>query len=372
MKKLLLLPALLFASATMANEYKYEITPLIGYNIAEGNLALDNYAVFGAEIQYNDVDFVLKPELSIFYSNADYDNGSDNDTDIIRVALNGVYEFSKIGSVIPLAKVGLGYENMSDSYLSTTGNKANCAFIDAGVGAKIPFNDAIALKFEAIYMNKYNDARFDSNLMVTAGINIAFGGFGQKQTTFEKPVVEDTKIDEKKALEEEKARKQAEEKALREAEAEKKAAALLAIANGDDDKDGVRNADDKCKSTVSGDAVDENGCAREINLNINFENGSSSIDEASKVRIMKIVDFLKENVNYKMNIVGYTDNTGNTSLNKKLSQDRAESVKMLIIKHGIDASRLDAIGKGDKNPIADNSTQDGRAKNRRIEAELFH
>ena len=131
MKKILLVPALLLAGNLMANDYKYEVTPLIGYNIAEGNLGLDDYAVFGAELQYNGLDSAIAPELSIFYSKADYDNSS-KDTDIWRLALNGVYEFDKVGSIIPLAKAGLGYEKMSDT--SDTEN-TNSPFIDAGVGA---------------------------------------------------------------------------------------------------------------------------------------------------------------------------------------------------------------------------------------------
>jgi len=91
MKKALLISVLLLGTGLMANDYKYEVTPLIGYNIAEGNLGLDDYAVFGAELQYNGLDSVIAPELSIFYSNADYEN-SNKDTDIWRLALNGVYE----------------------------------------------------------------------------------------------------------------------------------------------------------------------------------------------------------------------------------------------------------------------------------------
>ncbi len=188
MKRLLLIPALMLGTVAMATEYNYEITPLIGYNIAEGNIDLDDYAVFGAELQYNGYDSVIKPELSIFYSNADYNLDGLKESDVWRVAVNGVYEYDKLGFITPLAKAGVGAEHMSDDYTSVTGNEANCLFIDVGVGAKIPFNDMIALKLEAVYMLKYNDARFDNNLALLAGLNIAFGEKAQKAA----PVADNT------------------------------------------------------------------------------------------------------------------------------------------------------------------------------------
>ncbi|MEN8303474.1 MAG: outer membrane beta-barrel protein, partial [Campylobacterota bacterium] len=235
MKSLLLIPALMLGSVAMATEYNYEITPLIGYNIAEGNIDLDDYAVFGAELQYNGFDSIIKPELSILYSNADYEGGSA-DTDVWRVAVNGVYEYDKVGSVIPLAKAGLGYEHMSDAYTSVTGNEDNCAFVDFGVGAKIPFNEMIALKLEAVYMLKYNDARFDNNLALLAGLNIACGEKAQKAApvavTEPEPTPEPAPV----------------------------VAAAPMVVDGDDDKDGVLNSADKCPTTPAGVEVDANGC----------------------------------------------------------------------------------------------------------------
>ncbi|NOR58389.1 MAG: outer membrane beta-barrel protein, partial [Sulfurimonas sp.] len=221
MKRLLLIPALLLGSVAMATDYNYEITPLIGYNVAEGNIGLDDYTTFGAELQYNGLNSVIKPELSILYSKADYSVGSE-DTDVYRFALNGVYEYDKVGSIIPLAKAGIGYEKMSDAYTSATGNESDCGFIDAGIGAKIPFNDMIALKLEAVYMLKYNDNRYDNNLAVLAGLNIAFGEkAGKAAPVKEEPVV-----------------------------------VVAAVVDGDDDKDGVLNSKDTCPNTPAGSRVD--------------------------------------------------------------------------------------------------------------------
>jgi len=69
----------------------------------------------------------------------------------------------------------------------------------------------------------------------------------------------------------------------------------------------------------------------------------------------------------KLSIEGHTDNAGNAGHNKTLSMDRAKSVMQAAVKQGIAAGRLSAQGMGQERPIADNRTEDGRAKNRRVE-----
>lgn len=65
-------------------------------------------------------------------------------------------------------------------------------------------------------------------------------------------------------------------------------------------------------------------------------------------------------------IGGYTDNTGDPTTNKSLSEARAKNVMDALVSKGVDASRLDTEGYGDQHPVADNSTEEGRAQNRRI------
>ena len=72
----------------------------------------------------------------------------------------------------------------------------------------------------------------------------------------------------------------------------------------------------------------------------------------------------------KIIITGYTDNTGAPDYNTKLSQQRAEAVRAYLISIGVDPNKIVATGAGDTKPIADNSTKEGRAKNRRVEIEV--
>ena len=104
-----------------------------------------------------------------------------------------------------------------------------------------------------------------------------------------------------------------------------------------------------------------------VALYINFDTGKSTIKPESKVTIEQIVQMLKANPEIKISVEGHTDNVGNPKSNKMLSDNRAKSVVTAIIAQGIDSKRLSSIGHGQDKPIADNKTEEGRAKNRRVE-----
>jgi outer membrane protein OmpA-like peptidoglycan-associated protein len=70
----------------------------------------------------------------------------------------------------------------------------------------------------------------------------------------------------------------------------------------------------------------------------------------------------------RVEIAGHTDNVGNKNANKALSQKRADAVRAYLISKGIDGARIKAVGYGDANPVAPNTTSEGRQQNRRIEA----
>lgn len=80
-----------------------------------------------------------------------------------------------------------------------------------------------------------------------------------------------------------------------------------------------------------------------------------------------IVKVMRNNPGLKFEIDGHTDNSGQSTHNLTLSQQRAASVKKQLVSMGIDASRLTTKGFGDTKPIADNNTPEGRANNRRVE-----
>lgn len=103
---------------------------------------------------------------------------------------------------------------------------------------------------------------------------------------------------------------------------------------------------------------------------INFELGSATIKEESYPTLDDIFNMLNDNAEMKLTINGHTDSQGSADYNKKLSTNRAESVKKYLVEKGIATERLEAFGKGEEEPVADNSTQLGRAANRRVELKL--
>ena len=76
---------------------------------------------------------------------------------------------------------------------------------------------------------------------------------------------------------------------------------------------------------------------------------------------------LNRNTELKISIEGHTDNIGQAAANKKLSQERAKAVMDALVSKGIDTARLSAIGWGQEKPVADNASDEGKAKNRRVE-----
>ena len=100
---------------------------------------------------------------------------------------------------------------------------------------------------------------------------------------------------------------------------------------------------------------------------LDFETGSATLKPTSAEQLKNIAEIMKAYPKVALKIGGYTDNTGNADANLKLSQKRAESTMQELVKSGVDAKRLQAEGYGEKYPVADNSTEDGRQKNRRID-----
>jgi outer membrane protein OmpA-like peptidoglycan-associated protein len=101
--------------------------------------------------------------------------------------------------------------------------------------------------------------------------------------------------------------------------------------------------------------------------NLTFVTNSDVIKPESFPSLDKVADFLSKNTNFRLDLVGYTDNVGSDEYNQKLSERRANAVKDYLVKKGIAETLITAVGKGETNPIADNSTAEGKEKNRRVE-----
>ncbi len=143
----------------------------------------------------------------------------------------------------------------------------------------------------------------------------------------------------------------------------------------DTDEDTVFDYLDKCPD-VKG-VVENNGCP-EVNeevlklftkalQGIQFDSGKSTIKKSSNGILNEIVKVMVENPDYILSIEGHTDNVGDPLKNLTLSDDRANAVRLFLIRAGIAPERINASGYGDTKPVADNSTAAGRKENRRVE-----
>jgi OmpA-OmpF porin, OOP family len=101
--------------------------------------------------------------------------------------------------------------------------------------------------------------------------------------------------------------------------------------------------------------------------NLNFEFGSAKLTPESVPTLNDLVDILKAYPSVHVKLEGYTDNVGDAADNKKLSLARAEATKEIMVASGIGAQRITTTGYGDERPIASNDSEEGKAKNRRLE-----
>lgn len=104
-----------------------------------------------------------------------------------------------------------------------------------------------------------------------------------------------------------------------------------------------------------------------ITYGITFDVGKATIKPESMGEINRIVTLMTENPDLKFSVEGHTDSTGNPASNQTLSEQRSQAIVAKLVELGIAQDRLTAVGKGQNSPIADNNTDEGRAKNRRVE-----
>ncbi|MES2828286.1 MAG: DUF6089 family protein [Bacteroidota bacterium] len=160
----------------------------------------------------------------------------------------------------------------------------------------------------------------------------------------------------------------------------------------DTDGDGVADKLDKCPGTAAGTVVDGSGCPLKVPApvvqekviiteadrrvvadaikNLEFDLGKATIRAKSYPTLNRVAALLMEK-NFSLKLAGHTDNTGSDALNMRLSKDRAESVRSYLVSQGANASRVEATGYGEAQPIATNKTAAGRQQNRRVEFTLF-
>jgi OOP family OmpA-OmpF porin len=338
MKKILLST---IACATMMlaanSDYKYEITPMIGGSLTEGNTDLYKNTVNGGlALGFNLEDSMIdQVELGALRTlkNSGYYLAGGTHTGITRVFTNLVKEYDLDSDISLYALAGVGVEIFDKE---RNGNESG-VFGNYGAGIKYKITDQFALKADVRHLIETDHG--DNTLLYNLGFAIPFGAVAKAAPVVVAPVVVPV-------------------------------VPKPVAAPKDSDNDGVIDALDQCPGTMAGAKVDTVGCMTLVNLNINFDNNSAVIKDGYNPRIAEFASMLRQNPKLSATIEAHTDSVGSDAYNQKLSERRAASTVQALKALNVDPSKIKSVGYGETKPTASNATAEGRAENRRVNAVL--
>lgn len=322
--------ATFLATAAMAAHAEFTVSPMIGYHLfdndnnaayddldehTEGSLAL-GYRVtpnVGLELRYGHAE----PEAEGSGDNYRYQAGT----------IDAYYRFNVEGKLQPYVLVGGGLADTKNveadaSFRHTIANVA--------VGAFYQLTDNFSLRGELRGVEDLQESGHDG--IASLGVLYSFGAAKAA------PVV----------------------------------AAPVVPVDGDDDQDGVLNSRDKCPGTPRNIVVTADGCPKVLvetvtrELRVLFDTNKYVVKPEFNAEIEGVAKLMKEYPTSTVEIQGHTDSRGSAELNEKLSANRAKAVADILTNtYGISADRISSKGYGASQPVADNKTVEGRAKNRR-------
>jgi len=352
-------------SLLFAAEGRYEITPTISGVFPEGNTDLKNHFSAGLRVaKYFDEDFINKYEIGIESARAFYkDQGagaSKQQVLLTRFFAHGIKEFEISEKAYFYALGGFGYENVRKK--ARYGNN-DSPYVNYGLGFKYGVTEDLSLRAEFRHAIKFHSGDGDNNLFTTLGLAYTFGGEKKSPAIVPAIVEAPAKVAEDIVVTE----APKEEPKVREVEIE-----VVEVAPEiDSDNDGVVDSADVCPNTPTGFKVDEVGCVKSITLNVNFTSSKSNILANFMPQIVSVAEILKNETNYRVILEGHTDSTGSEKLNLKLSEQRVKAVADQLVHLGVERNRITTKWYGETKPVAKNNTAEGRAQNRRVEANFI-
>ncbi len=298
-------------------------------NVTEGDL-------YGTSIGY-----YLTEDVSLGLSYGEYHSMNSDDSypgighKEIKgslAALNATYHFGSLGdSLRPFVSSSVAHQSLSNTPART--GRDQTTFVNVGTGAKYFITENLFAKVNVDAM--YGLDTGETEWMAGVGVGLNFGGAG-------KPV---------------------------------EAAPVIDVCT-DSDNDGVCDDVDKCPDTAANVTVDADGCPAvaevvRVELDVKFDFDKSVVKEESYSEIKTVADFMNQYPQTTTTVEGYTDSVGTDAYNQQLSQRRADAVRQVMVdQYGVAADRVNAVGEGESQPVADNATAEGRALNRRVEASV--
>ena len=300
---------------------------------------------------YRDLDNRLAPEIGIgyrlnnrfsvegIYSQYSTDQKNGQDADLKEFRLDAFYDLTPWdGSLTPYLVAGI---SELDTDLKTSG-KHDDNRMNAGFGLRKALTPNLSIRGDVRAIRSLDYAQTES--AVNVALTWTFGSVAQAaEPVSSKPVQEEP------------------------------IAAIEPAPVLDADNDGILDKDDLCPGTATGITVDKTGCEpmTAIDLLVNFDFDSETINQEGVDQITKMGEFLQRHPDVHITIKGYTDNKGKAAYNQKLSLRRANIVRQqLVEQQNISSQRIDVVGLGDSEPVASNDTPEGRQQNRRVSAEI--
>lgn len=332
-------------------EGAFSVSPMVGYHVFDGDQNTDDAIIGGFSLGYN-VSKRWAAELEVRYTPTETDlkGVSDEDIDVYSIGMNALYHFNPDGPFVPYVSAGFG-----GMYYSVDGyNDDTDYMMNWGVGAKYFISEDTALRMDLRHVLDYHSDRewdraqgdqLDHNFLATAGLYWQFGGPAPPPPP---PL--------------------------------------------DSDGDGIIDIRDKCPDTPLGVMVDAVGCppvpkakplpipppvvkepapapvTKEIiTFNLLFGFDKYDITDEMIPSLEQAKSIMEEDPTATFLVLGHTCSIGSDDYNQKLSERRAASVENWLVSHGVAAERLESIGYGESQPKYDNSTEDSRKLNRRVE-----
>lgn len=329
--------------------YALTISPMAGGYLFEGSQTFKDRPFFSLSVGYNFTDRWAAEGVLGYLETVTIDQ-PEQDVHAYTARIDLLYHFRPQRRLVPYLAAGLGgisYDNRSD-------NSSNEDFLlGYGLGLKYFVSERIALRADVRHLLNFldNDSTKsqDTYLAYTAGLLFQLGGqrpsrpapvkveipatVPQDVVVFAPPPVPEPEP---------------------------------VILPADSDNDGVPDHLDRCPATPEGLQVEHNGCPEPLRVAVEFASGRSEIDHRYHSGLVKIATIITR-TSGQVQIEGHTDSVGSGAQNLALSTRRAESVRAYLIERlNLPSERLQAVGFGASQPVADNSTQQGRALNRRV------
>lgn len=276
----------------------------------------DEGELYGAGVSY-----FLTDDVSLGLSYGEYHdltsdepvNGSHKDIKGNLTSLDATYHFGQPGvGLRPYVSAGMAHQSIGQAARS---GRDHSTFANVGAGLKYYFTENLFAKASVDGMHNLDAG--DSEWMAGVGVGLNFGGGARQQVAAVEPTPEP-------------------------------APAPIVDTEPEPEPEVVR-----------------------VELDVKFDFDKSRVREESYADIKNLADFMQQYPQTSTTVEGHTDSVGTDQYNQRLSERRAQAVReVLVNQYGVEGNRVDSVGYGESRPVADNSTEEGRQINRRVEAEV--